>query len=144
MFAPLFENSKGHWNRFATQPPLIKSNLIAFRTIHQMVYSAMKLFMEINPTLFDECTSEYAAIQESAPQRQAERENVWKILEEKASSKRKAMDAAAASEGLKSSAPQLRAGSPMELTDDAASDSQKRMDALHLQDEGNKKVVGYA
>jgi hypothetical protein len=58
-----------------------------------MVYSAMKLFMEINPSLFDECTSDYAALQESAPQRQAERESVWKALEEKASRKRKIIEA---------------------------------------------------
>jgi serine/threonine-protein phosphatase 2A regulatory subunit B' len=29
------------------------------RTIHGMVYNALKLFMEINPTLFDECTNNY-------------------------------------------------------------------------------------
>ncbi|KAF8536393.1 phosphatase 2A regulatory B subunit-domain-containing protein [Trichophaea hybrida] len=123
MFAPLFENSKGHWNR----------------TIHQMVYSAMKLFMEINPSLFDECTSDYAALQESAPQRQAERESVWKALEEKALRKRKIIEA---SGGVRGNS--LRTGSPMQISDDGASDSQKKMDALHLQDEGSNKGVGYA
>lgn len=126
MFPPLFENSKGHWNR----------------TIHQMVYSAMKLFMEINPTLFDECTNEYAQIQESAPQRQAERENVWKLLEEKASKKRKVDVSGGESKANTDARP--RAGSPMQITGDGANDSQKKMDALHIQDEGSNKAVGYA
>lgn len=124
MFAPLFENSKGHWNR----------------TIHQMVYSAMKLFMEINPSLFDECTSDYAALQESAPARNAERESIWKALEEKANAKRKAQQAGVAAD----STARPRAGSPMQISDDGASDSQKKLDALHLQDDSPNKAVGYA
>src|SRR5690242_7066931 len=49
MFAPLYENSKGHWNRYV---PLgfrshMTSSLTVCRTIHGMVYNAMKLFMEI-------------------------------------------------------------------------------------------------
>lgn len=117
MFAPLFENSKGHWNR----------------TIHQMVYSAMKLFMEINPTLFDECTNEYAQEQENAPQRQADRENVWKMLEEKANQKRKGGESA---RGLAADvATQPRGGSPMQISDDGAEKPQK---------EESKKAVGEA
>jgi serine/threonine-protein phosphatase 2A regulatory subunit B' len=110
-----------------------------------MVYSAMKIFMEINPTLFDECTSDYAQAQESAPQRLAERENIWKALEEAASKKRKEIEAAGS--GGDSNANQIArplSGSPMQITDDAASDSQKKMDALHIQDEGANKAVGYA
>jgi serine/threonine-protein phosphatase 2A regulatory subunit B' len=111
-------------------------------TIHQMVYSAMKLFMEINPTLFDECTNEYTAIQEAAPQRLLERENVWKILEEKAASKRKSLDAAKEKKGVKNIDADVRAGSPMEITEDVATtDTKKQMDALHLQDDSHKKVV---
>ena len=29
------------------------------RTIHGMVYNALKLFMEINPDLFEECLQNY-------------------------------------------------------------------------------------
>ncbi|ORZ33572.1 phosphatase 2A regulatory B subunit-domain-containing protein [Catenaria anguillulae PL171] len=43
MFASLYRNSKSHWNR----------------TIHGLVYNALKLFMEISPKLFDECTNKY-------------------------------------------------------------------------------------
>ncbi|KAH7103940.1 protein phosphatase 2A regulatory B subunit [Auriculariales sp. MPI-PUGE-AT-0066] len=43
LFPALYQNSKTHWNR----------------TIHGMVYNALKLFMEINPDLFDECLQGY-------------------------------------------------------------------------------------
>ncbi len=43
VFSALYQNSKSHWNR----------------TIHGLVYNALKLFMEINPTLFDLCTNDF-------------------------------------------------------------------------------------
>ena len=43
MFPPLYRNSKTHWNR----------------TIHGLVYNALKMFMEISPKLFDDCTNQY-------------------------------------------------------------------------------------
>lgn len=43
MFPALYKNSKSHWNR----------------TIHGLVYNALKLFMEMSPKLFDECTNQY-------------------------------------------------------------------------------------
>ncbi|RKF75950.1 Serine/threonine-protein phosphatase 2A 56 kDa regulatory subunit delta isoform [Golovinomyces cichoracearum] len=68
MFAPLYENSKGHWNR----------------TIHGMVYHAMKVFMEINPQLFDDCSHDYAEQQNNAEAREQARESKWKALEDQA------------------------------------------------------------
>ncbi|KXT14454.1 hypothetical protein AC579_4804 [Pseudocercospora musae] len=64
MFAPLYENSKGHWNR----------------TIHGMVYNAMKLFMEVNPQLFDECSHEYTEQQNNAEAVKANRQAKWDRL----------------------------------------------------------------
>lgn len=32
---------------------------LSHRTIHGMIYNALKLFMEINPELFDECVHNY-------------------------------------------------------------------------------------
>ena len=43
MFPALYRNSKTHWNR----------------TIHGLVYNALKMFMEISPKLFDDCTNKY-------------------------------------------------------------------------------------
>ncbi|EME43049.1 hypothetical protein DOTSEDRAFT_72441 [Dothistroma septosporum NZE10] len=64
MFAPLYENSKGHWNR----------------TIHGMVYNAMKLFMEVNPQLFDECSHEYTEQQNNLEAVKANRQAKWDRL----------------------------------------------------------------
>ncbi|KAG6272805.1 Serine/threonine-protein phosphatase 2A 56 kDa regulatory subunit delta isoform [Claviceps purpurea] len=78
MFAPLYENSKGHWNR----------------TIHGMVYNAMKLFMEINPQLFDDCSHDYTEQQNTAGEREALRERKWAVLAEKADQRRASMEGA--------------------------------------------------
>ncbi|TFK55149.1 protein phosphatase 2A regulatory B subunit [Heliocybe sulcata] len=43
VFPALYQNSKSHWNR----------------TIHGMVYNALKFFMEVNPELFDETMHQY-------------------------------------------------------------------------------------
>ena len=43
MFPALYRNSKNHWNK----------------TIHGLIYNALKLFMEMNQKLFDECTQKY-------------------------------------------------------------------------------------
>ncbi|RKO97493.1 hypothetical protein CXG81DRAFT_14637, partial [Caulochytrium protostelioides] len=68
MFASLYRNSKAHWNR----------------TIHGLVYNALKLFMEISPKLFDECTTKYKANRQLERQRQKDREDAWAKLEERA------------------------------------------------------------
>ncbi|KAI3321750.1 protein phosphatase 2A regulatory B subunit [Xylariaceae sp. AK1471] len=106
MFAPLYENSKGHWNR----------------TIHGMVYNAMKLFMEINPQLFDDCSHDYNEQQNNAPARQALRDKKWAAITEQAN-KRKANGASAS-----------KAVSGTDEPDSVTEDNQKRLDSLKLQD----------
>lgn len=73
MFSSLYKNSKTHWNR----------------TIHGLVYNALKLFMEISPKLFDECTNKYkqsrqlyAFFNSSERKKQKDREDAWAKLEE--------------------------------------------------------------
>lgn len=107
MFAPLYENSKGHWNR----------------TIHGMVYNAMKLFMEINPQLFDDCSHEYTEHQQSASAREALREHKWATIQEQADLRRAGGGSRAAS----------TAALPR-LDENDADDNQKRLDSLKLQD----------
>lgn len=120
MFAPLYENSKGHWNR----------------TIHGMVYNAMKLFMEINPQLFDECSHDYNEMQNTAEQRQQARKSKWDQLTQQANQRRnnQAVPANSVTEtkGQKTSIP-LKA----DEVDPITQDSQKRLDALRLQDEAS-------
>jgi serine/threonine-protein phosphatase 2A regulatory subunit B' len=110
MFAPLYENSKGHWNR----------------TIHGMVYNAMKLFMEINPQLFDDCSHDYTEHQNNAEARELARENKWKSLEEQA--KR------AKTNGVRPSAALTPRKSKLDELDPITEDNQKRLDSLKLQD----------
>ncbi|KIY70013.1 protein phosphatase 2A regulatory B subunit [Cylindrobasidium torrendii FP15055 ss-10] len=43
VFPALYNNSKSHWNR----------------TIHGMVYGALRLFMDINPDMFEDCLHHY-------------------------------------------------------------------------------------
>ncbi|KAK5159673.1 Serine/threonine-protein phosphatase 2A 56 kDa regulatory subunit delta isoform [Oleoguttula sp. CCFEE 6159] len=118
MFAPLYENSKGHWNR----------------TIHGMVYNAMKLFMEVNPQLFDDCSHEYTESQNTVEQRKQARQATWDRL---------AAQAKAMQNGRTEVKPPLTSGqgskvtSPMR-TDDSdpfSQDSQRRLEALRLQDD---------
>ncbi|KAI9355737.1 phosphatase 2A regulatory B subunit-domain-containing protein [Zopfochytrium polystomum] len=70
MFASLYRNSKTHWNK----------------TIHGLVYNALKLFMEISPKLFDECTNAYKQNRQLERKRQKDREEMWSKLESMASS----------------------------------------------------------
>jgi len=112
MFAPLYENSKGHWNR----------------TIHGMVYNAMKLFMEVNPQLFDDCSHDYAESQNNASQRQQSRQDRWDKLTKLAEARQNGA-------GEKSAFKPAAAVSPMRL-DDADPLSQGRLENLRLQDDG--------
>ncbi|TPX33300.1 hypothetical protein SmJEL517_g03730 [Synchytrium microbalum] len=69
VFSSLYRNSKTHWNR----------------TIHGLVYNALKLFMEISPKLFDECTNKYKQTRQMERKRAKERDEVWTKLESVAS-----------------------------------------------------------
>jgi serine/threonine-protein phosphatase 2A regulatory subunit B' len=72
MFASLYKNSKTHWNR----------------TIHGLVYNALKMFMDMNPKLFDECTHKYKAERQKEKKKSKEREEMWQKLEQLANEKR--------------------------------------------------------
>ncbi len=95
-----------------------------------MVYNAMKLFMEINPQLFDDCSHEYTEQQNSAASREALRQRKWAAIQDQANRKRP-------TNGSASAAPtRLPAANPLPRVDevDAAEDNQKRLDSLKLQD----------
>ncbi|XP_065174684.1 serine/threonine-protein phosphatase 2A 56 kDa regulatory subunit gamma isoform-like [Sycon ciliatum] len=53
MFGDLYRNSKNRQKG--------RSSLWHARTIQGLIYNALKIFMEMNQTLFDECTSQYKA-----------------------------------------------------------------------------------
>ncbi|PGH01394.1 hypothetical protein AJ79_07935 [Helicocarpus griseus UAMH5409] len=110
MFAPLYENSKGHWN--------------------SMVYNAMKLFMEINPQLFDDCSHEYTEHQSTAEAREKNRQEKWETLQKLAQSRKSFSGPSPLPDASKPS-------SERPDMDTATHDSQQRLNALKLQDESN-------
>ncbi|KAK9450654.1 phosphatase 2A regulatory B subunit-domain-containing protein [Limtongia smithiae] len=65
MFGALYKNSRGHWNR----------------TIHTMVCNALRMFMELNPALFEECTALYRETEEHAEEREERRQQLWSQVE---------------------------------------------------------------
>lgn len=104
-------------------PSNLEMSLIHCRTIHGMVYNAMKLFMEINPQLFDDCSHEYTEHQNNADARMQAREDKWKALAEQAK------------HGKANGVASLGAvPSRLDEIDPMTEDNQKRLDSLKLQD----------
>lgn len=68
MFPALYRNSKNHWNK----------------TIHGLIYNALKLFMEMNQKLFDECTQQYKAERMKEKEKMRQRAEAWNKVESKA------------------------------------------------------------
>lgn len=77
VFSALYSNSKSHWNR----------------TIHGLVYNALKLFMEINPALFDMCTNQFKQSRQLERQKLRQRDDAWKKLRESALAQSQALGA---------------------------------------------------
>jgi serine/threonine-protein phosphatase 2A regulatory subunit B' len=99
-----------------------------------MVYNAMKLFMEINPQLFDDCSHEYTERQNTAEQREQMRQSKWDRLEQQAQSRRNNQPTATSS--ITPRGPRINPPPRIDEVDPITQDSQKRLDALRLQDEG--------
>ncbi|XP_040919961.1 protein phosphatase 2, regulatory subunit B', gamma b isoform X1 [Toxotes jaculatrix] len=70
MFPALYRNSKTHWNK----------------TIHGLIYNALKLFMEMNQKLFDDCTQQFRAEKSKEKAKWKEREEAWLKIENLAKS----------------------------------------------------------
>ncbi len=94
-----------------------------------MVYNAMKLFMEINPQLFDDCSHEYTEHQNNAEARETARENKWKALSEQAKHTNGVVHATGAIPSRTKKLDEL---------DPVTEDNQKRLNSLKLQD-GEKR-----
>jgi len=58
---PALYRTKQHWNK----------------TIHGLIYNALKLFMEMNQKLFDDCTQQYKAERQKEKERNKGREDTW-------------------------------------------------------------------
>lgn len=66
MFPSLYKHSKNHWNK----------------TIHGLIYNALKLFMEMNQKLFDECTQKYKQERQREKEDLKKREEAWLKIDE--------------------------------------------------------------
>ena len=98
-----------------------------------MVYNAMKLFMEINPQLFDECSDHYRENEATAAQILQNRTARWNMVAEWA--KQRSNGEIAAIPPLTDLRGQKFNPSSRIDEDPITQDSQKRLDALRLQDE---------
>jgi len=65
VFPTLYKNSRGHWNR----------------SIHGLIYNALKLLSEMNATLFDECSSVYKEQVAKDKRVLTDRANKWDKIE---------------------------------------------------------------
>lgn len=63
MFPALYR-SKEHWNK----------------TIHGLIYNALKLFMEMNQKLFDDCTQQYKVERQKEKEKHRQRDDAWNKL----------------------------------------------------------------
>ncbi|SCV69259.1 BQ2448_2279 [Microbotryum intermedium] len=68
VFTSLYTNSNGHWNR----------------QIHNLAYNALKLLMEINADVFEQCSAEYKKSRQAEKARQKVREQKWQMLRDDA------------------------------------------------------------
>ena len=122
-----------------------------------MVYNAMKLFMEVNPQLFDECTHDYTEQQSNADAVKAARQAKWDRIAQLAETMKAngassdsapavrppVTSAFSAKGGAKATTPRTEDGDPL------SRESQQRMERLRLQDDrererrsGNERVSG--
>ena len=58
-----------------------KINFCRNKTIHGLIYNALKLFMEMNQKLFDDCTQKYKIEQKKEREKSKQRVEAWQKLE---------------------------------------------------------------
>lgn len=91
----------------------------------------MKMFMEINPQLFDECSHEYNERQNTAEQREQARKDRWEKLAEQAKERKNGVPPPPA--------PAVDVPLQIDEVDSITQDSQKRLHALKLDETGSSK-----
>lgn len=91
----------------------------------------MKLFMEVNPQLFDDCSHQYAEHQSGEAQRQKEREARWDRIAQLAAAKQNGRISA-----TELARPPSRPNQVLPRLEEADSqESQRRLEALRLRDD---------
>mmetsp|Transcript_17876 Transcript_17876/g.31328 ORF Transcript_17876/g.31328 Transcript_17876/m.31328 type:complete len:485 (-) Transcript_17876:98-1552(-) len=69
----LYKNSKQHWNS----------------AVHGLTFNVLKLLMEADPQLFDECSAKHRADEEEEGRREADRASKWQALQDMHDAKKK-------------------------------------------------------
>ena len=64
VFEALYTNSRNHWNS----------------TVHGLTCNVVKLFMEMDSKLFDECSAEYRRKQENEEDREKKKADAWQAI----------------------------------------------------------------
>ena len=110
-----------------------------------MVYNAMKLFMEVNPQLFDECSHDYTEQQNNADAVKANRQAKWDRLAQLAESMKTNGNHAATSRPPPGSRSGSKVTSPLRQddSDPLSVESQQRMERLRLQDDRERRSKDY-
>ncbi|XP_011306529.1 serine/threonine-protein phosphatase 2A 56 kDa regulatory subunit gamma isoform isoform X1 [Fopius arisanus] len=65
MYPALYKNSRNHWNK----------------TIHGLIYNALKRLMEMNQKVFDECTQQYTQDRQKEKRMTKNRDDAWSRVE---------------------------------------------------------------
>ncbi|XP_062503236.1 serine/threonine-protein phosphatase 2A 56 kDa regulatory subunit gamma isoform-like isoform X2 [Corticium candelabrum] len=115
MFGALYKNSKSHWNK----------------TIHGLIYNALKLLMEMNQKLFDECTARFKTEKETEHQRQLQHQQAWQKMLEMASSNPHV--------SLFNGIREVEKCAPVEAAGSAAEDDDELVDPLQINEMVHKK-----
>jgi len=61
-----------------------ENTILSIRTIHGLIYNALKLFMEMNHKLFDECSQKYKIEKQKEKDKLRDRDSAWSKIETKA------------------------------------------------------------
>lgn len=110
-----------------------------------MVYNAMKLFMEVNPQLFDDCSHEYTEEQNNAEHVEASRKAKWDRISSLADSMKQNGHAPAVRPPGSTYSGRNGPKSPLprDDADSLSQDSQQRMERLRLQDDRDRRPKDY-
>jgi serine/threonine-protein phosphatase 2A regulatory subunit B' len=68
VFEALYTNSRSHWNS----------------TVHGLTCNVVKLFMEMDSTLFDQCSTNFKQQEETKEKREKDEETTWRAILDKA------------------------------------------------------------
>lgn len=98
-----------------------------------MVYNAMKLFMEVNPSLFDECSNQYRDDEDQVIERQRDRDARWDRLKEMADQRQNGANGRVSTQAARGVS--ARSPSATNRSDPFGHDKLRNFESLRIQDD---------